>query len=258
MSLKVRILLLPVLLAISCSAFFPSAVKADTQCAAGNLASLVGTTCDIGSLQFSFTSFAGSNEAVNGSLTIYNDEWSASDFTLTPAGNGFTISLNSGPESITAYTSVHGIPETVDAAVLSFDVTDLSGDLTGMEVDPGTLSATGSYLASASATGTVLCDGCSSSVSAQVDQDENMPLLSEQDQLTGSPFASGSGSAEPFLLDAENGDSASWGGTSTFTFDTAAVASPEPSTLPMLALALVVLCGVAICRRRQLPVNPIA
>jgi len=245
-----------VLFVVSGLAFLPSAAKADTQCVAGSLAPVIGTTCDIGSLQISFTSFSGSNESVDGSQTLSYSTWDASQFAFTPVAGGFTISLDSGEESITAPASDHGIGETVDAAVLDFDVTDTTGNLTGIAVDPGTLSATGSNLAEASASGQVLCSGCASEISATVYQNENMPLVSEQDQLSGSPFSSGSGNAEVFLLNAENGDSASWSGATTYTFESAPANAPEPSVLTMLGAGFAFLMGAALFRKRQPAINP--
>lgn len=256
MRFRVRFFPVAVLLATFGFALLPSAAKGDTQCVAGNLAAVIGTTCDIGSLQLTLTSFGGSNEAVDGSLTIYHDTWSADEFTFTPVAGGFTISLGSGQESITAPLSSHGIGETVDAAVLDFDVTDPTGDLTGIAVDPGMLSATGSNLAEASASGQVNCSNCASELSATVYQNENMPLVSQQDQLAGSPFSSGAGNAEIFLLTAENGDSASWSGATTYTFATASVTAPEPSTFLMAALGLGVLFAAALFRKRQAVIDP--
>src|SRR5215469_17512697 len=69
--------------------------SADMMCFAGNLSGLLGTTCDIGNLEFNF------NRGFSGFNSVTGTPWSASDFFLTPVPYGFTISFAGGPQSIT-------------------------------------------------------------------------------------------------------------------------------------------------------------
>ena len=64
---------------------------ADSVCIAGNYSSMVGTTCSIGSLTFTF----------NGTSSL-GGGWTASSLYFIPAINGFTLDFLGGPQSISA------------------------------------------------------------------------------------------------------------------------------------------------------------
>ena len=83
-------------LAVFClGALFAVPVFADVACSSGNLSGLVGTTCDIGSLQFTFQGLYGANytyDSVSSSY-MYGTAKTASDFTFTAFGDGFSLGL---------------------------------------------------------------------------------------------------------------------------------------------------------------------
>ena len=60
-------------------------------CVAGPVSGLIGTTCDIGVVEFTFTQF--NDQAVN------MPSWSASDFSFIPLSNGFTLTFDGGPQT---------------------------------------------------------------------------------------------------------------------------------------------------------------
>jgi len=84
---------------------------ATPSCAAGGLSTIAGTTCDIGSMTFSF-----------GGLN--SNSSNASDFNFTPVSNGFTLSFLGESQSITAPSNSY----VEDYAYLDFTV--LSGEIT--------------------------------------------------------------------------------------------------------------------------------
>lgn len=96
-----RFLLVSAFLSVGLPAF------ADVQCTSGNLASLIGTTCDIGQLRFTFTGWHAVNEVYSNhysppgaqissvpaeNIVYYASGPSADNFTFTALSNGFTIS----------------------------------------------------------------------------------------------------------------------------------------------------------------------
>jgi hypothetical protein len=230
-----------------------SSAKADSACTAGNLSTLMNTTCDIGSLQFTFNSFSSFNFSDNGdgtgSTTFYWDPLTPNNFTFTPLSNGFRISINTGPQPITSTTDTGlGTAETVKTADLYFGVTDLDGDFVGMSV-AGTLDTSGPYTMSeirgVVGSGPNLFGEGIYGGAGGTETDSPIDI--------GSPFASGGGDATIIDMYGQDGGSAYWGGTSIFTFATepAPASTPEPSSFSLVASGLAILLGATLYRRRR-------
>src|SRR6267142_4102713 len=110
--------------------------SADTACTVGNFAAIAGTTCDIGSLQFSFTA-----------VSSYGGGWTASDLYFEPVANGFTLSFLGGAQSLTANNANPFENVTFDELGLTFDVMAPQGTyFNGVNVaSAGTRTASGLY-----------------------------------------------------------------------------------------------------------------
>lgn len=214
-------------------------------CAAGSLANLMGTTCDIGSLEFTFTGFLGDNYAIDtigaSQTLLYDTPYSPGDFTFTPVAGGFTLTLNQGAQTITAPVVTQGTSQAFDDAALQFTATDLDGNFVGTAV-AGTISDTGnSNLNDSAGIFGSLVNYPGDGVSYYLEQINGIPLAGTEN--VGPPFASGTGAFEPFALQAETG-TAYWAGSSTITFDTVdADATPEPTSLALLASSLAFLAA---------------
>jgi hypothetical protein len=213
---------------------------AETLCSAGNLSGLMGTTCDIGDLQFTFTSFMSMDTATG-------TPWSPSNFTFTPVStsltNGFTLTFDGGPQSITAPAGA----DVADDAELSYLVGTLNTeDITSESVTGGATSASGSTFSVAEYTGETHTGGLVVSEDVGTVQEGGKVTHFDFPFNRGIPFRGGFGDAFPFELFARDGASAAWDGLpTTYTYTTA----PEPDSLLLLSIALVSLGGFALRSR---------
>jgi hypothetical protein len=214
-----------------------SVADADPTCASGSLSALMGTTCDVGALQFFFIAYSSPNST--------GETWTASDFTFAPVSNGFRLTFDGGPQSITAPSDGFAW----DFFNLYYSVTDLDGNFLGQGV-------TGGSQTSAANGGTA-----NSEYSGETHETYNITSTyiegyngvgdgagySLEDYISGAPFSVGeSGNAFPFFLYVTDGGTASWDGTpTTFTFES----TPEPSSLLLFATGLL---GIVFITRKKL------
>lgn len=199
----------------------------DSVCTAGGVSGLVGTSCDIGSLRFTFTSFFSTYGSVN-------------DYSFKPVTNGFTLSSGVGPQSITAPSS----GSAYDQAYLQYNVVDPNGVLTGESATGGTFSVSGNNFSVGQLLGYTASN--SNNISGTIYTYSSNGVVYNvnlQDQLSGNPFSSGDGTAYLFFLYGTNGNSASWDGTpTTFTYE---YTTPEPGSLALFGTGLVAVVGAA-------------
>jgi hypothetical protein len=223
-----------------------SPARADTLCAAGSYSALEGTTCDIGSLQFTFGSIVSRNylyDAYAGYL--YDSQWTASDISFTPTASGFSVGLaNFDSQSITA--PLYG--QALDYLYFPFSVTALGGPIIRTTASGGTPSVDNRFDNAISYQDyVVLSNTTSYQQTSSYKWNSYGTTYSEQYEYNIGSISSGSGSAYPFYLEAEDGGTASISGTTaTFTF----VTTPEPATCLIAGIALVAL-GL-IGRKRRL------
>jgi hypothetical protein len=212
----------------------------NSPCVSGNLSGIIGTTCDIGNLQFTFNGLSGQDFSnVGGVVTIHN--WDASDFTLTPTSDGFGISFDAGPQNISAPS---GGDIADDYAELDFDLNVFGGELIGDDVSGGILSASGAF-----ATGFYQNDVCSILGCGTSEMQAFDSTVAGHVIRSGPPFSSGTAVNDIFNLQVSDGNAvASWDGTQTnFTFTVKSTA-PEPSNF---LIGLLCCLGIAQIRRHQ-------
>src|SRR5215831_8969463 len=100
-SIRVTAALLGLTLAVVFSA---SPASADTACTAGNLSSIMGTSCTIGPVEFTFTSLYAVYNVTNNATGQVSDNvnFAPSDFYLAPTTDGFTLTFLNGPQLMSA------------------------------------------------------------------------------------------------------------------------------------------------------------
>jgi PEP-CTERM motif len=225
--------------------FLAAPTFADTTCAAANFSNIIGTTCDIGPLQFQFTDiFAGENVTDPAGQVFGEITFTPSNFYFTPTSDGFTVTLLSGPQLITSsvgfhtgediflfYTLVVQDPtlvvtsEIVSSPGLAVSGSDNSSVLVG-DVQPTLFSCGGTRVQDSLGTiTTTALEPCK----------PVLPLL---------PQAQG---ATVVFLGADNGNTVFWSGATNFTFPTEPF--PEPSSLMLLGSGLLGLAGIVLFKR---------
>jgi hypothetical protein len=256
-------------------ALFPIWLKAD-ECVPVSFSEVAGTTCTIGTFEFSFGNIFGANgttsNLIGGEYTIQN-YWGNSDFEFVPVENGFQLVFTGGAQSITA-------PENGDAynnAWLQYSVFDTNVNewIAGVSVEGGELSASGNcspqtFVSSSGAAWSLAPNDSWSAPSAgygiggaantwtSVSQADCVTLYHNSQSLSWDSFHSGHQNASPFNLKSYVGSSAYWDGTPTtftyYTTDTYIPPVPEPNSIILFGSGLAFLAG-ATRRRRQRRIN---
>lgn len=241
---------------LTLAALLAAPALADSACTAGNYSVVVGTTCDIGQLQFTFT-----NAGFTAGYTLTNlstgsnsfQPLAPSDLYFTPEANGFTLSLVNGPLTISPPA---GFQQQL-IIDMDYNLLVLGGYLTDETVSsPGFLS--GSYDAYGWITGcTVVPNGwgkvyqgttfaADSSGVVTTSSFVPYPCGSGPEQYLA-PGSSATGNLFPVFMSTT--DTAYWSGSTTFTFTTVA-SIPEPDSLAMVAIGLAFLAATELIRRR--------
>jgi len=230
-----------------------SSASADTACTAGNLSSIMGTSCNIGPIQFTFTSLYAVYNVTNDATGQVSDNlnFAASDFYLAPTTDGFTLTLLNGPQLMSASPgNIAG-----EDVFLSYNLLLLDPSLyvTGESVTSPGLSSTGSGRHSfATVTGWTTSQYFGQIYGGTV-IDNNFGTV------TSYPFVYRGGPNEPLsaglsdpgviglLLTAYSGNNAYWSGSTDVSFTTAPV--PEPRLLVMLTIGLLGLAGASLWKQ---------
>jgi hypothetical protein len=216
-------------------------LSANTVCVAENYSSIVGTTCDIGSLTFTF----------DGTYSIAGG-WTASDLYFIPGANGFTFDFDGGPQSVSANNPVPFGGTVVSELELHFNVTAPPGYyLNGVNLlTSANFGASG--LSALAIPGAISAPGVGQVGNYEVCsiiQSPNCQMLSFYYGPTP-PFPS-TASFYDFVFGVEaNNGTAHWDGspeTYVFSRDNNV---PESSTLSLLATGLLGLMGMGLLRKR--------
>lgn len=217
--------------------------SADPACVAGNLSTIVGTTCNVGSLQLTFTSlFSEYNVTNNATGQVLDDvEFPASDFYFAPTGDGFDLTFLNGAQLLTESQGYHAGED----VFLSYNLAILDPGLvvTGETVSSSGISATGSSYSNVTVDGWTTAEYWSQIYGGTVANDaagstSTYPYVYPFDDgannalWPGSPLSGVAG----VVMGADNGNLAYWSGSMDVSFTTAPV--PEPSSILMLFAGL--------------------
>jgi len=215
----------------------------DTACTASSVLALAGTTCDIGNLQFSGWGIGTLDVSGN---TIVAAPWSTSDFFFTPVPNGFTISFDGGPQSISALGSTTNV-----VTVIGYTVTVLGGYAISSEsVAGGALSTSGFESVADYLGGTGSLDAVSSVGEEFVSQRGGSTVSFSFEHLVH-PIFVGTGEVFPVQLGVSGDSTASWDGSpETFTYTEVFV--PEPAFSLLLIFGLIALGGLSLLKHPKL------
>ena len=213
----------------------PPRTSASPFCAAGNLASVMGTTCAIGTTTLTFTNFDSHNYLYDYTAQsyVYNSPWVASDFNFTPVLNGFLLTFLRGPLSFTAPTNAM----IRSWASVGFDFT--SAGITQVYISPG------GAVSGSSGWSVVYNEFFLSGPGAQTGQhneiDYNAPWPQPSQQwAAATAISSGSGMGYFFVLQINDGAGATYPDTTAITFDRPYQPSnvPEPPSVLLLAAGI--------------------
>lgn len=210
-------------------------------CSSGNLASLIGVTCDISpSLQFTFDGWQSEVYTFSPQIgyTYVAAGPAASSFTLTVLSNGFMLS---GPGQTITGPGPGTDPERLYSSsegILYYTLFDPLGFVTGESVTSAGLSATGSTFSLAVAMDTGAIDEA-----AQIGGSMFTSTLAGGDYSWDLP-----GGAFAWIVQAEaTDDTASWAGSSTFTF-TNTTPLPEPTSFLLFGT---IACLLPACSKKS-------
>ncbi|HET9409332.1 MAG TPA: PEP-CTERM sorting domain-containing protein [Candidatus Sulfotelmatobacter sp.] len=244
---------------------------ADTLCSTTSLTNLMGTTCDIGSLQFTFGGFTSQNSTFDSGTgtTTFLTAPSASAFQFSPTSTGFSLSFSGGPLSVSSTSVISSL----QVASFTYNVVDLNPGSGNVHDIFTALGASGGVLSSAGVSGFSfalyqgsLCGPVTCIFGGRsVEDNLGVPLILNLDvpdvpnpslacsQQTAQCFSSGHGTLEIFALSANGGNSASWDGTpTTFTFVTSRFIDPAPEPSSLLLVGSGLLCSLTfVCRKRS-------
>ena len=224
------------------------AAMADGACVAGNYSVIAGTTCTIGSLQFSFlnnNNLVGSNSVLdlNTQTYTYSAIYDNSFLDFAPVQNGFSLTFLGSPQGLSPTASANLLAQ--DNAVIFFSVVNLGGNFVGETVSGSSFSVSSTDPSTSWGnlfySGQVNCTACPSGIVAYTGVSQtngSLNFVNLQNGLMGAPFSAGTGYASVFNLESGfGGPNLGWqGGPTTFTFST--IPAPEPTAVLLLVFGL--------------------